>query len=92
MSKMALSVEELESQVALELPDREMMLVTVVITNVLNNLDVEIDVKNNNIAVQVCAVVQALNQILVVSGQDTTQVALLDCDIEQNQGGKGGNG
>jgi len=91
MSKKALSVEDLESQVALELPDREMMLVTVVITNVLNDLDVEIDVKNNNIAVQVCAVVQALNQILVVSGNDTTQVALLDCDIQQNQGG-GGNG
>jgi len=83
MSKKALSVEDLESQVALELPNREMMLVTVVITNLLNNLTVDIDVRNVNVAVQVCAVVEALNAILINGNE-------LDCDIQQNAGGNGG--
>ncbi len=39
----------------MELPDREMMLVTVVITNLLNNNTVDIDVRNINVAVQICA-------------------------------------
>jgi len=61
IEKRALSIDELESQTALELPDREMMLVTIVITNLLNNLSIDVDVKNNNVAVQVCAVVNLLN-------------------------------
>jgi hypothetical protein len=72
--KTRVNLEELESQVALDLPDREMMLVTIVITNLLNNLSVDIDVRNNNVAVQVCAIVQA---ITAVTG------AALDCDIQQ---------
>ncbi len=83
MSKKMLSVEELESQVALELPDREMMLVTVVITNLLNNNTVDIDVRNINAAVQVCAVVELINAALF-------DVNTLDCDIKQNAGGNGG--
>ena len=74
LEKKNLSVEELDSQVAFELPDREMMLVTIVITNVLNNLNVDIDVKNNNVAVQICAVVEALT---VLTG------ATLTCEIQQ---------
>ncbi len=62
--KKALSLEDLEAQTALELPDREMMLVTVVITNVLNNLSIEVDVRNVNVAIQVCAIVNLLNTIL----------------------------
>jgi hypothetical protein len=62
--KLALSLEEIESQAAFELPARETMLVTVVITNVLNNLSVDVDVKNNMVAVQGCAVVDLLNTIL----------------------------
>jgi len=66
MEKQRLGVEELESQVALELPKRDMLaLVNVFITNVLNHLTVNIPVQNNSVAVQVCAVVQALNTILV---------------------------
>jgi hypothetical protein len=62
--KKTLSVEELEAQAALELPDREMLsLVTIVIRNVLNGLHIRVNVKNNNVAVQVCAIVQALNSI-----------------------------
>ena len=73
--KKMLDLDVIETQSAVELPDRTLPLVTVVITNLLNNLSVEVDVRNNNIAVQVCAVVQALNTILV--GQELT------CDIEQ---------
>lgn len=72
--KKALNLEELESQVALDLPDREMLLVTVIITNVLNNLSIDVDVKNNNVAVQVCAVVTALSSLVS---------APLSCEIQQ---------
>jgi len=75
LEKKRLSLEEMESQTALELPDRELMLVTVVITNVLNNLSIDVDIRNVNVAVQVCAVVQAINTILV--GQALT------CTVEQ---------
>jgi hypothetical protein len=76
MEKQRLGVEELESQVALELPKRDMLaLVNVVITNVLNNLTIA--VQNNNVAVQVCAVVQALNSLLV--GESLT------CQVVQRQ-------
>jgi hypothetical protein len=60
--KQALSVEDLEAQYALDLPDREMLgLITIVINNVLNGLSVDVQVKNNNVAVQVCAVIDVLN-------------------------------
>jgi hypothetical protein len=45
------------------------------VTNVLNNLSVDVDVRNVNVAVQVCAVVNALNTIL--DGDRLT------CTIEQ---------
>jgi len=74
LEKKRLSLDQLEAQTALELPDRELMLVTVVITNLLNGLSVDVDVKNVNIAAQVCAVVNLLN----------TQIATsLTCDIQQ---------
>jgi hypothetical protein len=78
LEKKALSLEEIEAQAALELPDREMMLVTIVITNVLNNLSVEVDVKNNNVAVQICAVVELLSNRLLTTDD-------LTCDIVQRQ-------
>ena len=53
--KRMLSLDELESQAAIELPDRDLMLVTVVITNLLNNLTIDIDVRNVNVAAQICA-------------------------------------
>lgn len=72
--KKRVSLDELESQVALDLPDREMLLVTIVITNLLNNLSVDVDVRNNKIAAQVCAVVQVLNESIGTS---------LTCEIQQ---------
>jgi hypothetical protein len=71
MKKM-LTMTEIESQTALELPERRMLgLVTVVITNVLNNLSVDVTVRNNNVAVQICAVVDLLNGILLFGNQLT---------------------
>ena len=62
LEKRAVSIEELDAMAAVELPDREMLsLITIVITNVLNNLTVDVTVKNVNIAAQVCAVVNVLN-------------------------------
>jgi hypothetical protein len=74
--KKMLSVEELEAQAALELPDRE-MLSLVVIRNVLNGLHIRVNVTHNNVAVQVCAIVQALNSI--------TTADKFTCRIVQSQ-------
>ncbi len=57
LEKQALTTEELEAQFAQELPQRDTMLVTVVLTNVLNNLTIDIDVRNVNVAAQICAAV-----------------------------------
>jgi hypothetical protein len=81
LEKKALSLEEIEAQTALELPNREMMQIVVVITNVLNNTTIDIDVRNNNIAVQVCAIVNVLNLIV---GPNTPNQPL-DCVIKQTQ-------
>jgi hypothetical protein len=75
--KQRLSVADIEAQAAFELPDREMMLVTVVITNLLNNLDIEVNVNNNKIAVQVCAIVEAIDVDLLGN------VNTLACEIRQ---------
>ena len=79
LEKKALSLEDIEAQTALELPDREMMQIVVVINNVLNNTSIDIDVKNNNVAVQVCAIVDVLNVIVGPLSPDRP----LDCEITQ---------
>ncbi len=61
MDKRMLSVEDLESQAVMELPDRELMLVTIVIGNLLSNNTVNIDVRNIDIAAQICAAVLSNN-------------------------------
>jgi hypothetical protein len=62
--KTPVTLDQLNAQAAMELPDREMLLITVVVNNVLNNLSIDVDVRNVNIGVQVCAVVNLLNTIL----------------------------
>jgi hypothetical protein len=74
MAKQPLTLDVIDSQAAFALPARETMLVTIVITNLLNNLSVDIDVRNNKVAVQVCAIVQLLASEIN---------APLDCDIQQ---------
>src|SRR5213592_2081848 len=73
--KMQLSCADLDGQVAFELPERETLaLVTVVITNLLNQNSVDISVRNNSIAVQICAAVSAINTLGGIS---------LSCQIRQ---------
>jgi hypothetical protein len=74
--KKILTLEQLDAQTALELPNRDMFLITVVVTNVLNDLSVDVDVRNINIALQVCAVVELIDSDLF--GGHT-----LTCNIEQ---------
>jgi hypothetical protein len=65
LEKRAISLAELENQAAFELPTRDMMaLINIIVFDVidggvLNNLNIE--VKNNNVAAQVCAVVNLLS-------------------------------
>jgi hypothetical protein len=73
--KRQLTADVLEHQTALELPDRQMLaLVTVVVTNVLNNLSVDIPIKNNNVAVQVCAAVELINTELLTTDSLTCRI------------------
>ncbi|MFN2472223.1 MAG: hypothetical protein ABR583_14805 [Gaiellaceae bacterium] len=67
--KPTLGWDEIEAQVPLELPARDMLLITVIITNVLNNNTITVDVRNVNVAVQLCAQ-------LIATGN-------FDCDIQQ---------
>jgi hypothetical protein len=75
LEKQHLGVEDLEAQAAFELPPRDMMLVTIVITNVLNNLSIDVDVRNNRVAVQVCAIVNLINTIIAPN--------VLTCTVQQ---------
>jgi hypothetical protein len=82
LEKKAVSFEELDAQNAFELPNREMLLITVVITNLLNNLSISIPIQNNNVAVQVCAVVELISTDLLGGNA-------LNCDIQQRTRGGG---
>jgi hypothetical protein len=78
LEKRAISLAELENQAAFELPTRDMMaLINIIIFDVidggvLNNLNIE--VKNNNVAAQVCAVVNLLS---------STAPLELSCEVMQ---------
>jgi len=74
--KTLMTLDRLDAETALELPSREMPLVTIVITNLLNNLSIDVDVRNNNVAVQVCAVVELIDVDLLGAN-------VLTCEIEQ---------
>lgn len=77
LQKTAITSEHLQAQTVLELPQRDMLLVTVVVTNLLNNLTVDVDVSDVNVGVQVCAVVNALTTILA------GRANRLQCTIDQ---------
>lgn len=57
--------------------------INVVISNILNNADIDVVVRDINVAVQICAIVEAISV-------DILSANLLDCDIEQRT--RGGNG
>jgi hypothetical protein len=84
LEKKAVSFDELEAQNAFELPNREMLLVTVVI-GAVNVVDVvDLVVANNNVGVQICAAVEAIQTRLLAGGTDLT------CTLTQNNNGQGG--
>jgi len=56
-AKPMLTLEEIESQTALELPERDMLALINLIA--LNGVVVNIPIQNNNVAVQVCATLLA---------------------------------
>jgi hypothetical protein len=83
LEKKALTLDDLEAQAAFELPDRNLLgLITVIAVDVVD-VDtgdiltdvVDITVKNNNIAVQVCAAVNAVVEAL-------TALQLLDLNVQ----------
>ncbi len=55
LEKQPLSMEELESQSAIELPERDTLLVTIVIGRIDVIDDITITVRNVDIAAQICA-------------------------------------
>jgi hypothetical protein len=63
--KKMLDLDLIETQSAVELPDRTLPLVTIVIANVLNGLSIDVDVRNIKVAVQVCAVVDLISTSLL---------------------------
>jgi hypothetical protein len=78
--KKTLTLADIDAQTTVELPSREtLQLVNVVVTNVLNNLTINIPVQNNHVAIQVCAAVTALNNILVNTAGNP--VAALTCNV-----------
>lgn len=65
MSKKLLTLEEIEAQTAVELPEREeMALINVFITNLLNNNTVTVTVQNIHVAAEICAVVTVLSSLV----------------------------
>ena len=72
--KKTLSLEALEAQTALELPSREMPLITLVIVDLVDIRDITITVRNVNVAAQICA---ALGGVLVDDSPPT-----LTCDLD----------
>jgi hypothetical protein len=64
MDKRSLTIEELDAEAAFELPDRE-MLALVVIKNLANNNRISVRVSDNNVAVQVCALVHAISALSI---------------------------
>jgi hypothetical protein len=62
MDMTSLNARDLAAETAVELPDRE-MLSLVVIKNIANHNRIRIRVTDTTVGVQVCALVQAINQL-----------------------------
>jgi hypothetical protein len=75
LEKRPLTSEVLEAQTAFELPDRESLLVTVLIGCVVCTGDITIDVRNVGIAAAICAQVNVINNL---AGEQ-----VLTCDVQE---------
>ena len=58
LDKQPLSVEQLESQIALELPDREMM---ALLTIIIGSIRIPITIRDVDVALGICANILAAN-------------------------------
>ncbi len=76
--KKALSFEELDAQTALELPSRELPLITLVLVDLVDIGDVTVTVRNVQVAAQICA---ALGGVLVDNSPPTV---VCDLDLTNN--------
>jgi hypothetical protein len=78
LEKRTIGVAELEAQGAFELPTRDMMaLINVIVFDLIDGgvlNDLTIEVKNNNVAAQICAVVNLLS---------STAPLELSCEVMQ---------
>ena len=87
LEKKALSLDELESQMAIELPERETPATAVVscLAVCVGQISIrDIDVAAaNNICANVGVVAAALNNVLSLAGL-TGQTALLNCTVKGN--------
>lgn len=82
LEKKTLTLADIDAQSAFELPSREtLQLISVTVTNVLNNLHIDIPIQNNHVGVQICAAVTALNSILVNNPAANQPVAMLTCTL-----------
>jgi hypothetical protein len=77
MEKKTLNFEELDAQTALELPSREMPLITLVLVDLVDIGDVTITVRNINVAAQICAAVGGI----LTFDSPTDQV--VECTVDQ---------
>jgi hypothetical protein len=71
-TKEPITLDELDAQTALELPDRETALVFVIIKDVLSGNKIRVEVDDVNVGVQVCAVIQLLTDMDESDGIDLT--------------------
>jgi hypothetical protein len=78
LDKRTIGVAEVEEQAAFELPTRDMMaLINVIVFDLIDGgvlNDLTIEVKNNNVAAQICAVVNLLS---------STAPLELSCEVMQ---------
>jgi hypothetical protein len=72
--KRTLTLTDLDAEAGFVLPARETMLVTIVITRLIDDVSINVEVKNNNVAVQICAVVSAVASFLNTP---------LSCEVQQ---------
>ena len=77
MEKKALSFEELDAQTALELPNREMPLITLVLIDLVDIRNIDITVRDINVAAQICAAVGGI----LTADSPTDQV--VECTVNQ---------
>ena len=92
MEKKLLSMEELEAQTALALPERETPQTVIVTCVAICVGQIKFRDINVNVAAQICAAVNALNITLINLFSLDLDAAVVECEIKQKAGGGNGGG